>query len=318
MTLRETRYVDTARIDALAGRLTDELDRHRRARRRLPRGEDAFTGYHEEIERLVGRGRGDRHGRRGRSRTRAPRPSRPTAWRRSPRSSARSTSPTPPCAPRSSSASARCSPRSTAPGPSLTARRRELLDGEGRAAFAAEFALLGQSVTGRARGGRQPRRCDEQLGRCCCSWRTSRRGSPSSTSSSPSSPPSATEVYEAFSARKQALLDERRAAPTGWPQSADAHPGRRPAPGRRRWRHSTRSTPTSPPTRWWPRSAASPTELRDARRPRARRGARRPAQGRAPGRRPGAARPRSTCTRAAARPSGSAGTGSRSTPSRST
>ncbi|MFF8382189.1 DNA repair ATPase [Streptomyces kanasensis] len=47
----------------------------------------------------------------------------------------------------------------------LAARRRELLDQEGRAEFAAEFALLAQSVTGALAAADTPEACDAQLAR---------------------------------------------------------------------------------------------------------------------------------------------------------
>ncbi|MCI3238854.1 MULTISPECIES: DNA repair ATPase [Streptomyces] len=45
----------------------------------------------------------------------------------------------------------------------LDVRRRALLDREGRAEFAAEFALLGQAVTGALAAADSPESCDEQL-----------------------------------------------------------------------------------------------------------------------------------------------------------
>ncbi|HET6358037.1 DNA repair ATPase [Streptomyces sp.] len=48
---------------------------------------------------------------------------------------------------------------------SLAARRRELLDQEGRAAFVAEFALLGQSVIGALAAADTPDACETQLAR---------------------------------------------------------------------------------------------------------------------------------------------------------
>ncbi|MEU2298153.1 DNA repair ATPase [Streptomyces antibioticus] len=47
----------------------------------------------------------------------------------------------------------------------LDARRRALLDREGRAEFAAEFALLGQSVTGALAAADTPQACDDHLAR---------------------------------------------------------------------------------------------------------------------------------------------------------
>ncbi|MYT97125.1 MULTISPECIES: DNA repair ATPase [unclassified Streptomyces] len=91
----------------------------------------------------------------------------------------------------------------------LDARRRELLSKEGRAEFAAEFALLGQAVTGALAAADTPEHCDDQLARLLLQLENlesrfaefddflaelaERRG----------------EVYEAFSARKQTLQDER-------------------------------------------------------------------------------------------------------------
>ncbi|MBK3578301.1 DNA repair ATPase [Streptomyces sp. MBT65] len=91
----------------------------------------------------------------------------------------------------------------------LDARRRELQDREGRAEFAAEFALLGQSVTGALADAATPEACDTRLARLLVQLEnlearfadfddflaelTSRR----------------TEIYETFSARKQTLADER-------------------------------------------------------------------------------------------------------------
>ncbi|GII04146.1 DNA repair ATPase [Planobispora takensis] len=91
----------------------------------------------------------------------------------------------------------------------LEARRRELLGSEGRAAFAAEFALLGQAITGALAMADTPERCEEQLGRLMLQLETlesrfsefddflARLGSKRE------------DVYEAFSSRRQALMDER-------------------------------------------------------------------------------------------------------------
>ena len=58
------------------------------------------------------------------------------------------------------------------------------------------------------------------------------------------------DVYEAFSSRRQALLDERR--PPRRPAGRLRRPGswRACGAGSPRWRRWTRSTPTSRPTRW--------------------------------------------------------------------
>ncbi|WP_340561431.1 DNA repair ATPase [Streptomyces sp. GSL17-111] len=91
----------------------------------------------------------------------------------------------------------------------LTGRRRELLEREGRAEFAAEFALLGQAVAAGLAASGTPEECDEQLGRLLLRLEDlesrfgvfddflARLGERRE------------EVYETFSARKQAALDER-------------------------------------------------------------------------------------------------------------
>ena len=127
-------------MDATARRAVEFLQR-----------EDAFAGYHAvggrswsptrpAIATVAEAGTGRR----------AARPSRPTGCRWSPRWSAGSTSPTPP------SGSAILERIGEVLGgvnrarATLDARRRELAAVEGRAEFAAEFALLGQAITGGA------------------------------------------------------------------------------------------------------------------------------------------------------------------------
>ncbi|MEV6929463.1 DNA repair ATPase [Dactylosporangium sp. NPDC051485] len=91
----------------------------------------------------------------------------------------------------------------------LDARRRELLAVEGRAEFAAEFALLGQAVVGALAVADTPERCDEQLGRLMLQLENleSRFGEFDDFLAQLGD--KRTDVYEAFSSRKQALLDER-------------------------------------------------------------------------------------------------------------
>ncbi|HEY1178935.1 MAG TPA: DNA repair ATPase, partial [Phytomonospora sp.] len=91
----------------------------------------------------------------------------------------------------------------------LEARRRELLSAEGRAEFAAEFALLGQAVTGALAAAGTPEACDEQLGRLMLQLENleSRFGEFDDFLGELAD--KRTDVYEAFSSRKQTLLDER-------------------------------------------------------------------------------------------------------------
>ncbi|MDP4503821.1 DNA repair ATPase [Nonomuraea turcica] len=90
----------------------------------------------------------------------------------------------------------------------LDGRRRELLGTEGRAAFAAEFALLGQAITGALAVADTPEKCDEQLGRLMLQLENleSRFGEFDDFAAQLSA--KRDDVYEAFSARKQTQLDE--------------------------------------------------------------------------------------------------------------
>nr|WP_228449679.1 DNA repair ATPase [Streptomyces alkaliterrae] len=91
----------------------------------------------------------------------------------------------------------------------LDGRRRELLEREGRAEFAAEFALLGQAVAGALAASGTPEECDEQLGRLLLQLENleSRFGAFDDFLAQLGE--QREEIYETFSARKQAQLDER-------------------------------------------------------------------------------------------------------------
>jgi len=91
----------------------------------------------------------------------------------------------------------------------LDARRRELAAVEGRAAFAAEFALLGQSVTAGLAVADTPERSDEQVAKLMLQVEAleSRFGDFDDFVDQLSAKRS--EVYEAFAARRQSLLDDR-------------------------------------------------------------------------------------------------------------
>ncbi|GAA2213103.1 DNA repair ATPase [Nonomuraea monospora] len=90
----------------------------------------------------------------------------------------------------------------------LDGRRRELLGSEGRAAFAAEFALFGQAVTGALAVADTPQKCDEQLGRLMLQVENleSRFGEFDDFAAQLAA--KRDDVYEAFSARKQTQLDD--------------------------------------------------------------------------------------------------------------
>ncbi|UPT43346.1 MULTISPECIES: DNA repair ATPase [Streptomyces] len=91
----------------------------------------------------------------------------------------------------------------------LDARRRELLSKEGRAEFAAEFALLGQAVTGALAAADTPEMCDEQLARLLLQLENLESRFAEFDDFLAELSERRTEVYEAFSARKQTLQDER-------------------------------------------------------------------------------------------------------------
>lgn len=91
----------------------------------------------------------------------------------------------------------------------LDARRRELLSKEGRAEFAAEFALLGQAVTGALAAAESPESCDDQLARLMLQLENLESRFAEFDDFLAELAGRRSEVYEAFSARKQTLQDER-------------------------------------------------------------------------------------------------------------
>ncbi|WP_103515722.1 DNA repair ATPase [Streptomyces sp. SM10] len=91
----------------------------------------------------------------------------------------------------------------------LDARRKELVSHEGRAEFAAEFALLGQAVTGALASADSPEACDEQLARVLLQLENLESRFAESDDFLARLGERRTEVYEAFSGRKQTLQDAR-------------------------------------------------------------------------------------------------------------
>ena len=91
----------------------------------------------------------------------------------------------------------------------LTTRRKELLAAEGRAEFAAEFALLGQAVTGALAAADSPESCDEQLGRIMLQLENLESRFAEFEDFLGELADKREDVYEAFSTRKQTLVDER-------------------------------------------------------------------------------------------------------------
>ncbi|MEU9409579.1 DNA repair ATPase [Streptomyces sp. NPDC048281] len=91
----------------------------------------------------------------------------------------------------------------------LDGRRRDLLDHEGRAAFAAESALLGQTVTGAFAAAGSPETCDEQLARVLVHIEDLESRFAEFDDFLGTLAERRDEVHEAFAARKQSLADAR-------------------------------------------------------------------------------------------------------------
>ncbi|MDG9702075.1 DNA repair ATPase [Streptomyces sp. DH37] len=91
----------------------------------------------------------------------------------------------------------------------LEGRRRELLEAEGRAEFAAETALLGQAVTGALAAASTPEECDEQLGRLLVRLEDLESRFGAHEDFLVRLAERREEIGETFAARRQAQLDER-------------------------------------------------------------------------------------------------------------
>ncbi|GAB2945115.1 DNA repair ATPase [Streptomyces heilongjiangensis] len=91
----------------------------------------------------------------------------------------------------------------------LDGRRRALLDREGRAEFAAEFALLGQAVIGALAAADSPEACDERLARMLVQVENLESRFAEFDDFLGQLADKRDEVHEAFSARKQTLADAR-------------------------------------------------------------------------------------------------------------
>ncbi|MFF0092218.1 DNA repair ATPase [Streptomyces canus] len=91
----------------------------------------------------------------------------------------------------------------------LVGRRRALLDREGRAEFAAEFALLGQAVIGALSAADSPESCDEQLARTLVQMENLEARFTEFADFLSELADKRDEIHEAFSARRQTLADAR-------------------------------------------------------------------------------------------------------------
>jgi hypothetical protein len=92
----------------------------------------------------------------------------------------------------------------------MEARKRELASSEGRAEFAAQFNLLGQSVASGLTIADTPEKCDEQLSRLMVQLEELEARFSELDEFTADLAKKREEVYEAFSGKKQSLLDARQ------------------------------------------------------------------------------------------------------------
>ncbi|WP_442942089.1 DNA repair ATPase [Nonomuraea sp. NBC_00507] len=207
VTLRETRYIDLAALDTLSTSVTEEVTATGRRAVAFLSGQDAFTSYHAAVEQLAADA----------AAIATVAEAAPVAERLAEQAEGLEVVTEVVGSLDIADATVRTSilgriaevlggvNRARA---LLDGRRRELLGTEGRAAFAAEFALLGQAITGALAVADTPDKCDEQLGRLMLQLENleSRFGEFDDFAAQLSA--KRDDVYEAFSARKQTQLDE--------------------------------------------------------------------------------------------------------------
>jgi len=92
----------------------------------------------------------------------------------------------------------------------IEGRRKELLSAEGKAEFAAQFALLGQSVSSALALCDTPEKCDEQLSRLMVQLEELEGRFSEFDEFLADLATKREEIYEAFGTKKQQLLDERQ------------------------------------------------------------------------------------------------------------
>ncbi|MEV0280388.1 DNA repair ATPase [Streptomyces sp. NPDC050610] len=207
-TLRELRYADVERIDALAAEVADDIDATAQRAVDFLQQDDAFDGYQEDVERLTADAEA----------ITTVAGAAPVGERLDERTEGLQILTEVVAGLDIGDATVRTSileriaevlggvnrARAT-----LAARRRELLDHEGRAEFAAEFALLGQAVTGALAAADTPEACEEQLARLLLQLENLEARFAESDDFLTELSAKRTDVYEAFSSRKQTLQDAR-------------------------------------------------------------------------------------------------------------
>ncbi|MFC8275301.1 DNA repair ATPase [Streptomyces sp. NPDC057271] len=208
VTLKEMRYADTERIDTLAADVEADIDSAAQRAVAFLRREDAFTGHHREAESLATEA--------GELTTVAE--AGPVGDRLDERTLGLRTLSEIVAGLDIGDATVRTSileriadvlgslNRARAV---LASRRADLLDQEGRAEFAAELALLGQAVTGALAASDTPERCDDQLGRLLLQLENLESRFAEHDGFLAGIAEKRTEIYDAFTARKQSLQDTR-------------------------------------------------------------------------------------------------------------
>ncbi|MFJ3816299.1 DNA repair ATPase [Streptomyces sp. NPDC090056] len=208
ITLKEMRYADTDAVDALAADVESDIAAAGRRAVAFLRGEDAFAGQHAEAERLAAEA--------GEVATVAE--TGPVGELIDGRTTGLRTLSEIVAGLDIGDATVRTAILSRVADvlgvlnrarAVLAARRAELLDREGRAEFAAEFALLGQAVTGALAAADTPDHCDDQLGLLLLQMENLESRFAEHDGFLDDIAERRAEIHDAFTARKQALQDAR-------------------------------------------------------------------------------------------------------------
>jgi DNA repair ATPase/ATPase family protein associated with various cellular activities (AAA) len=208
VTLRELRYADPARLDAIGAELAGEVDATARRAVEFLRRADAFAGYQQSVEQLVADA----------ARIETVAQAEPVAERLTEQNDGLQVVTEVVGGLDIADATVRVAilerigevlgginrARAT-----LQARRRELAALEGRAGFAAEFALLGQSVTAALAAADTPERGDEQSAKLMLQIEALETRFADIDDFGDRLAAKRSEIYEAFAGRRQTLLDER-------------------------------------------------------------------------------------------------------------
>ncbi|MFG2721854.1 DNA repair ATPase [Streptomyces sp. NPDC048416] len=208
ITLKELRYADTGRVEELAAGIAADIDAFARRAVAFLAREDAFAGFHEDIEGLAARAAG----------IATVAEAAPVAAGLDERTEGLRTVTDVVAALDVGDTTVRTAILERIADvlggvnrvrAVLDARRRELRSHEGTAELAAEMALLGQSVTGALAAANTPESCDEQLAAILLRLEDLESRFAESDTALAGLGTRRTEVYEAFSARKQTLQDAR-------------------------------------------------------------------------------------------------------------